>query len=119
MFCLTAGVVVAVWPCRNRLSRWPSSPHLGRADPGSFVGVAGGAEAVREHRAHRGRGCEDAGAVWQAVAVKGEAERAFPEHDGSGSVAGITASLDAGQIPGAGCGAGMELKAGEPRPAGP
>jgi hypothetical protein len=62
-------------------------------------------------------GGEDAGAAGQAVAVKREAERAFPEHYGSGSVAGITASLHPGQIRGADCGAGMDLKAEETRTA--
>jgi hypothetical protein len=62
-------------------------------DPGRFVCVAGRAEAVGEHRAYAGRGRADAGAVRQAVAVMREAERAFPRHDRSGGVAGITASL--------------------------
>src|SRR5215469_17178765 len=91
---------------------------LTRVDPGGFVGVAGRAEAVGEHRAHRGRGREDAGAVGQAVAVKREAECAFPEHDGSGGVARITASFDPGQIPVASGGAGMDLQAEETRTAG-
>jgi hypothetical protein len=66
-------------------------------DPGRFACVAGRAEAVGEHRAYAGRGREDAGAVRQTVAVKREAEHAFPEHDRSGGVAGITASLDSGR----------------------
>ncbi len=66
-------------------------------------------EPVGQSGTHRGRWCEDAGAIGQAVAVQGKAERAFAEHDRRGGVTRVSPGFDLAGIPHACRGVGMNL----------
>src|SRR6266487_4506869 len=79
--------------------------------------VPGRPEPVGQCGAHRGRGCEDAGAVGQAVAVQREAQCAFAEHYRCGLVPRVAAGRGVGDVPRAGRRARVDLHPEPARPA--